>query len=375
LKILILAKDYPPTVGGVENYSYHLAEGLSQLNEIHVVTFAPNRKGVEKTDRINVKRIKPILDNENVKALQLLLYLFFFLMFKKVDLIHATTWKVGLAYAVLKSVFRKKFTLTVHGAEVTRHQHHAKIMKMMNYVLNKADKIISVSQFTKDKTLEYSALKAEKIAVVPNGIDISKLEAYPTNVAREKLNIPQDKFVILTVARVDDRKGHEVIIDAMQKIIDKHQNVRYVIVGKGPRLEMLKSKVDTLGLERYVEFTGFVTDDELNLYYSSCNVFAMLNTMDTDLDFEGFGYVFAEAGYFEKPVIGGDSGGPREVIDHQVTGYLISPEHDKFSSLILKIIEDETSLVNMGSKGRKHLEDNFTIRHVIEKTQSIIETV
>src|SRR5690554_5081008 len=123
MKILLLAKDYPPAVGGVENYSYHVAEGLGQMHQVEVLTFRSGRSNLTTgKDSVKVTRIGCLSNSEAIKGLQLLFHLFLKLLFSTGCVVYATTWKVAAPAMLLKSIFRFPLILVCHGAEITRHR-------------------------------------------------------------------------------------------------------------------------------------------------------------------------------------------------------------------------------------------------------------
>ncbi|MEP3387668.1 MAG: glycosyltransferase family 4 protein [Reichenbachiella sp.] len=373
MNILIVAKDYPPKVGGVENYSQNLAEGLKEHHHCQVLTFAAKNSPISKSDGINVKRIHPIIESEIVKSIQLSLMILWVLMTSKINVICATTWKVATPTLLLKYFFKFRLFITVHGAEITRHQDSRLAMKVMNRVLNSAYRIISVSEFTKKMTLEYcTKLKASNIHVVANGIHFENLKPISSNIARQKLKLPQNGPILLTISRIDNRKGQGIIIEAIPELLKAHPSLKYVIVGDGPLRSSLQEKVKQLNIVDHVIFTGFVDFAELDLYYSACDIFVLLNTMKSDKDFEGFGLVFAEAAYYKKPSIAGNNGGPKEVIENGVTGYLIEPNTKNFIELFKKIDIRPENLTNIGEFAYQRTIDRYDIKKMIRITNSII---
>ncbi|MDW3208245.1 MAG: glycosyltransferase family 4 protein [Reichenbachiella sp.] len=375
MNILILSKDYPPTIGGVETYSYHVAEGLSKNHDVTVVSFQGKHYINSWKDTANVIRINSLLNNELFKAVSLLLNLLIILSSKKYDLIYATTWKVSVPFALLNILFKIKFLIVCHGAEITRHKHKRPIMKMMKWVLNKADSIFTVSTFTRDKVIEYSKVSPDKIHVIPNGVDFSKLVPLDKNESRNKLGFAKDQFVFLTVSRVDSRKGHDIVIKAIKSLIVKKFNVLYVIVGDGPSINSLKELTENWGLQEQVKFAGFVSNEELDEYYSASDVFVMLNTMKDDRDFEGFGLVFAEAGYYGLPLIGGNNAGPKEVIIDSISGYLVNDVIEELAEKLSLLYSDRNHSKKLGEEAKKISQKEFSLKKLIERIELKIQTL
>ena len=377
MRILLLAKDYPPTIGGVENYSKNLAEGLSAKNNVTVVSFAPKNGGNVYPDQLEVIRLNPISSLEFFKAFQLFFFLINYLWSREFDIVIGTTWKVSLPITILKVVKKLNLLVITHGAEITRHKRSEFTMFLMNLVLRSAQKIISVSKFTRSKVLEYnSGLDESNVIVVPNGINFERLEPVELKIAREKLDIDKDDFIILTVSRVDNRKGHDVVIKSLPTLIKFIPNLKYIVVGDGPSLIEIKKLATSLELQNFVKFTGFIDSADLDFYYSLCDLFVLLNKMEDDKDFEGFGLVFAEAGYYSKTVIAGSNGGPPEVIQYGKTGYLVEPKIDSFIDLIHKEnLMDKGHLQEIGERAKEYVIQEFSIDIMIERSQRIINSI
>ncbi|UXX80593.1 glycosyltransferase family 4 protein [Reichenbachiella carrageenanivorans] len=373
MNILILAKDYPPKVGGVENYSQNLAEGLRKYQNCQVLSFAIKDSPISKVDRLPVKRIQPIIESEFVKSIQFSLMVLWILSTTKVDVIYATTWKVAAPVFLLKRIFNFKLFITVHGAEITRHKNNRLTMAIMRTVLKSARQIISVSDFTKTKVLEYCKdLKPNSVKVVPNGIHFEDLKPKDKINSRKRLGLSQDSLVLLTISRIDQRKGQGIVIEAIPKLISTYPQLRYIIVGDGPYRQQLEKRVKQLKIEAHVFFTGFVDFKELDYYYSACDMFVLLNTMESDQDFEGFGLVFAEAAYYKKISIAGNNGGPMEVINNKVTGYLIEPNTTNLLKLFKEVDLSPEHLTKMGEAAYRRTAKKYDIQKMIHQTNSII---
>ncbi|MAO66103.1 MAG: hypothetical protein CL666_14000 [Balneola sp.] len=364
MKILLLAKGYPPTIGGVENYSYYIAEGLGEKHKVEVLTFDESNDSPKKQldKNVNVLRLnhsrKELLNGWNMlRAIKSKIAEF------TPDLIIATTWKVGLPYAFLKFKYQIPFVLVAHGAEITRHRSNTILMKLMRFVMAKTDLVITVSNFTKHIIQKYTTVSEKNVVTVPNGIDLNPVKPVEQNAARQELGIKSDWPVLLTVSRLDARKGHAKVLKLLPKLKERYSNLLYLIVGNGPEREELERLSDSLGLtDNDVKFAGFVADEELPFYYSACDIFVMLNEMKSEEDFEGFGFVFAEAGAYGKPSIGGNNAGPKEVIDHQKTGFLVNPDSERevFDS-IQKLLDNEEERARMGKTARKKVFREFTL--------------
>ena len=173
------------------------------------------------------------------------------------------------------------------------------ISRLMKKVIKEAEELVPNSEFT---LLEYErwGIPREKMVTIVPGVD--SVFFHPQDKSQhliEKYSL-RDKQVIMTVGRLDERKGHDMVIRAMAHVVKQFPNVVYMIVGKGREEQRLKNLADNLKLQDLVVFTGFVADESLHDYYNLCDVFVLPNR-ETELhdqlkgDYEGFGIVFLEA--------------------------------------------------------------------------------
>jgi phosphatidylinositol alpha-1,6-mannosyltransferase len=279
----------------------------------------------------------------------------------KPDYILATTWKIGLVTAFFQPIFKTPFILSAHGAEITRNRNNSLVTSLMRFVFNRAAKIIAVSEFTLGIVIEYAKADPAKCEVVSNGIDVGSVNITSKIEARDYLNLNHNTPVLLTVSRVDERKGHIDVLNALPEVIKQFPDLKYLIVGNGPEKDNIISRIKELGINDSVELAGFVSDEDLPHYYSACDIFIMLNKMTSIEDFEGFGFVFAEAAAYGKPQIGGDSGGPKEVIVENETGYLVDPTDSALvANRIISLLSDKEKIFRMGQNAANRTKNYFT---------------
>lgn len=136
---------------------------------------------------------------------------------------------------------------------------------------------------------------------------------------------------------------------------------------------MVENLATELQVDQHIVWAEKVSNKELPQYYAACDLFAMPNRVGPAGDVEGFGIVFLEAGFFEKPVIGGNSGGVPDAVQHEYTGLLV--DGIKVSSIaqgILKILSDKHLSQTMGEHGRQFAL-SITHERVFEAYQTLME--
>jgi phosphatidylinositol alpha-1,6-mannosyltransferase len=213
----------------------------------------------------------------------------------------------------------------VHGEELTMQVAPAFLQPTMRAYqrrsLRDANMNIAVSHYTADLI----ARTSDRVTVLPNFIDH---ERFHVSGRREELRSRYgwcDKTILLTVARLEPRKGIDQALQALallRKHGDLQSNWSYVIAGKGTELGALRRLTSELELEDVVDFLGFVSDEDLPGCYEAADVFLQPNR-NLNGDTEGFGVVFLEAAACGLPVIGGVAGGTGDAIDHGRNGLLV----------------------------------------------------
>jgi phosphatidylinositol alpha-1,6-mannosyltransferase len=168
-----------------------------------------------------------------------------------------------------------------------------------------------------------------------------------------------DRPVILTVGRLQKRKGHDHLILALRSIRRAVPDVLYAIVGDGEELDHLRSLTDREGLTGHVQFLGEVGDDELILCYQQCDLFVLPNRQ-VGLDIEGFGMVLVEAQACGKPVIAGASGGTAETMDVPKTGFIVNCDTpDDLAAAVVELLSDDDRRRAMCEAARLWVCDRF----------------
>lgn len=240
------------------------------------------------------------------------------------------------------------------GAEMRRAAGRVTsfVYSRMLQALRRADAVVTGSRFSAEQLVRLG-VPERTIRIIHYGVDHGRYspgEQDTSVVARHGI---QGKRVVLTIARLDARKGHDCMIRAMPAILKAVPNLVYVIVGDGPERGRLDTLVEQLSLQAHVIFAGRVRGEELCAYYRSCDLFIQPNRTMPDGDTEGFGLVFLEAGACGKPVIGGNAGGVPEAIVHDSTGLLVDGSSEtKVAEAAIRVLCEPDIANTFGANGR-----------------------
>ena len=218
-----------------------------------------------------------------------------FLKNNKIDIIFFDSWKSLEPFNY--SIGAKKICL-VHGNEILKLSSKGRILNS----LNKADLVIYNSKFTKNKAIKnFKSLKKINHTII-----------HPAFIKKILKNKIKKKYDLCTVARLEYRKGHHLVFEAMSVLRNKYNIIlKYAILGDGPELSRLKDLVIKHSLIEQVDFIYHDYPSEKIFKNSSVHI---MPTLTTPYSIEGFGISNVEAASFGLPCIVSNSGGTPESI-------------------------------------------------------------
>jgi phosphatidylinositol alpha-1,6-mannosyltransferase len=369
-KILIISEDFPPYPGGIAQWALGVA-GCIHRQEYQVYVITRLRE-----NHVPAQQPYPLLfmEGQHWKKFRTQYVSRAFRNFLEQrgvpDLVIATTWNCARGLVPLTCKLGIKTVVVAHGLDVTRTMPFWKRW-WLKRTMRRCDVVVAVSRFTGDFINQRYHLPHDRVLVLPNGVDTSRFHPVADTVpVREHYGITDEK-VILTLARVIERKGHDAVIRILPRLREHFKKIKYIISGPWEDLyyKKLKQLVSDLDLEDFVIFTGFVPDNELNDLYNLCDVYIMPSReMEDKGDTEGFGITYLEAGACEKPVIGGASGGVPDAIVHGETGFLVDPLNiEDIGDKLVKLLGNPGMCRTMGRQGRARIQADFTWESVTRK--------
>lgn len=239
------------------------------------------------------------------------------------DLIHAHhTWPSGVVAVKLKKIFNVPVVITEHTS-ITFQRAVDKKDKIFIDTWKACDAIIRVRQ--RDISLfEDVGISKNKVFYVSNGFNDSSFFQYETLECRKKLNLPEDKRIILNVANLySEVKGHKYLIEAINELVKSRKDILCVVVGSGKLEPNVRKQIVDLGLEDHVKLVGSKPHGDISLWMNACDVFVLPSLM------ESFGIVQIEAMACGKPVVATYNGGSEEVIISDDYGLLVEIKNSK----------------------------------------------
>jgi phosphatidylinositol alpha-1,6-mannosyltransferase len=210
------------------------------------------------------------------------------------------------------------------------------------------------------RMLESLGVPPARIHVVHPGVDVARFRPdIDGSAIRARFAPDPATLVLLSVGRLQRRKGHDLAIAAVARL-GMSIPVKYLIVGDGEERGRLEALAGSAGVQDRVVFLGEVGANELPSYYAAADIFLMPNRVE-DGDLEGFGIVFLEAAATGRPVIGGRSGGVAEAVVDRETGLLIEgTDVDELAAAVRTLASSADTRRAMGLAGRERACREFT---------------
>ncbi|MDJ0733114.1 MAG: glycosyltransferase family 4 protein [Nostocaceae cyanobacterium] len=254
-------------------------------------------------------------------------------IFQRPTLVITTHVNYSSACYFLKIISGISYWVIAHGLEVWNLDNN-----LTKLSLKKADKIISVSHYTRECLLQKTNIQSGKIEILANTFDENKfkIDSKPDYLLK-RYNLNPEQPVILTVTRMGRMakyKGYDHIIHALVKVRQYIPNVHYILAGKGDDQPRIATLINSFNLQDCVTMTGFVPDKELCDYYNLCDIFAMPSKG------EGFGIVYLEALACGKPVIAGNQDGSVDPLVQGKLGCLVDPDNiEEIAHNLIQILQ------------------------------------
>ena len=342
------------TMGGIEKFNRAFLYALSRIeNQFYLMAEAASMHDTsiesayfnESNYRFHNKSKVDFVWKELLKAYK----------YNQVILGHVNLALFGL---ILKRLYPKtKMTVVTHGIEVW-----SKLEGMKLKLLQKADLVLAVSNFTKDKLVEVNGVDANKIKIFHNTID--PFFQFPNSFKKpdyliNRYGLNKEDKVIFTLTRLaytEKYKGYDKVIEVLGTIVATYPNVRYLIAGKPDMRERtrLNELIAFHKLEKNVFLIGFITEEEVTDHYKLADVFIMPSKK------EGFGIVFIEAMACGLPVIAGNQDGSVDALRNGELGILINPE-DKVAMIqtLHSVFEKDSDTEEQKAALQKKVTEHF----------------
>lgn len=382
-KSLLISEVFPPRTGGSGRWFWELYRRLP-LDQYHIVAGqCPGCKEFDQASELPIQRLDLSLSQWGLRSLSAIanyvrLYgeLGQIIKQQQVSSLHAgRLLPEGWLAWLLNKRYGLPYLCYVHGEELFYGVESRELGWMMRCVFASARMVIANSENTRGLICDEWQVPHAKTQVVHPGVDTDYYcPAKRDPCVRQQLGW-HDRHVIVSVGRLQKRKGHDVMIRAIADIRRQKSDVLYSICGDGEEREGLEQLVDDLDLRDHVQFRGEVKDAELLRCYQQSDLFVLANRT-VGKDIEGFGIVLLEAQSCGVPVIAGDSGGTAETMHVDQTGYIVNcDDHHELVDAVLPLLSDDDIRMNMGQSARQWVVENFDWHALANETYQLFSRI
>jgi glycosyltransferase involved in cell wall biosynthesis len=299
----------------------------------------------------------------------------FFLLREALRIFKKEVWIIGHLNLAPLGILRKKIfpsqplILICHGIEV-----FSPLKGVKRRLLHKADKILAVSQYTKDQLIQLQHVPEHRIDVFPNTLDpFFKL---PTSFEKPdylltRYAIDQHVKILFTLSRMNAEegyKGYDQVIKIIPSLLKEGIQVKYILAGKADDGEKrrIKELIHELHLESHVCLAGFIKEEEIIDHYLLSDLFVMPSKG------EGFGIVYLEALACGVPVIAGNKDGSTEALQYGKLGKLVNPDDkEEILEAVKELLENRPDSTVL----QKEMLSFFSFNQFLLRTESLLHSL
>jgi glycogen synthase len=383
VRVLMLSWEYPPLlVGGVAVHVQGVASAMARSgHDVVVLTLRDHQQSFSTSsemepdsivDGVRVLRADvhlPWIPDDNLVARvasdnHALMQLIAKLGDWRPDVVHAHDWLVAWAANSIKELWNLPLVATIHATERGRHGGHlppglpATINSVEWWLTYQARSIITCSRFMMREVISGFELPAEKVQLIPNGVDVALWTQQPS-----ATDTASDEQLVLAWGRVQYEKGFQVLVQAISTLRTRAPKVRCVIAGRGTYLPELQSHIEIEGVEGLVRLAGFVSDTDLRELVARASVIVIPSL------YEPFGIVALEGMAAGVPIVVSRTGGLAEIIEGTDAGLLFEPGNaNDLCARLEEVLHSPELADSMRSRASHLLRTEYTWDAIAERT-------
>jgi len=295
------------------------------------------------------------------------------------DVLHCGNIRpVGYAVRWVHGKQRTPYLVYVNGGDLLRERRKARQSpikrRTAQWILGQAAGIVATSRWVADLTTEVmrevGVAAPPPVAALDLGTDPAHFNpSRDTGALRRRWGVG-DAPLILTVARLVPHKGQDMGIRGLAALAHDFPDLRYIMVGEGHDEARLRELARELGVSDKVGFVGAMRDDELPEAYATSTIYLGASRVDKEINVEGFGISFLEAGASGVPSVAGDSGGVRSAVRDGETGIVVPPtDVDAIADALRSLLLDPDRRKQMGRAARHAVETHYNWDRVARDTR------
>jgi len=290
----------------------------------------------------------------------------------RAHIVHTHSYQAGLVGAVSVPLSRPaRLIATLHNyppAGLEGDDPSAGARMAVRMILGRATRVIAMSEALRTEALRLRPEAAEKVIVIPNGVDVRTQPKLAVPEARARFGLRPDGPLVGLVARLAPRKGIAEFLQAARLIADRDPEVEFAIAGDGPQREQAEALIQELGLAERVRLLGYVESVRDLIWALDLLVVSSLS--------EGSSVSAMEAMALGKPVVGTEVGGVPEVVLDGDTGVLVPPGNPgAMAEAVCALLADPERAQAMGDRGRQRAAAHFEVEMMLARVKEVYADV
>lgn len=362
-KILILTLEYPPQIGGIASYISDLVQNLPSGVATVVAPITPGGAEYDKLHAVNVIRHKFYWPLFWPRWTRILWHIILIVKKNKFTNLHIHhTLPLGYVGYIISVFFKVPYTIFLHGSDFQLATKGLLKKHWFKFVCNKAQTIVVNSEFSQNLVKNFVVDQNKILVIYPCPSEqfySASVDQTIVNKLKTELAL-HGKKVLISAARMVDRKGLLLLADLLPKIIKQVPNLVWLVVGDGPERAKLLKKIQELNLLSVVRFLSYVPREQTINYYQLANVFCLLTHKDKDGVEEAWGTTFIEVAACGLPVVAGNSGGTSEAVINGQTGLVVDANNAKeVAEAVVTLMNNSEFAANIGQNAKQRAYTEF----------------
>jgi glycosyltransferase involved in cell wall biosynthesis len=360
MKILMLTSEFAPATGGIGTYAREIATAATHLGA-QITAVAPDYGQDNAADDLaypfRIHRFPGGLHSMRDLPSKIALarraigsgdY----------DIVHAADWPFFIPLALARGRTRARLLMTVHGTEINETQTAMKRLAIRTAgVFGARTEIAANSRYTRDLFCSRFTIDPANIHAIPLGV--SDFWFGPTRVRdeiRKANNLPPDRIVMVTVARLTRRKGHHLTLAALARLPDDlRRRITWLVIGPNGEADYVSELNQMIAAtDCDIRLLGPLPNERIRDIYAASDFFCLTGLSESSGRVEGFGLVYLEAGAAGLPSVATDVGGVPDAVLADESGLLTAPDVGAIAEAIAEMIVDQDTRCVLAAGAMTH---------------------
>lgn len=280
------------------------------------------------------------------------------------DVVHVHSQEAGLpARALAWLAGARRIVYTPQCIDIRRARWHWLYMLLERVLARITDVIVSVNECDRERLVR-RGIPPGKVVTIPNGIDLAAFDAVHTQALRRTLGVEGERPLVLQVGRLSAQKDPLAFVEGARRVIELCPNAQFALVGEGPLLDAVTTRVQQWGLERRVHLLGWQP--------AAFRLMPAADVVTLTSRWEGTPYALLEAMACSRPVVATAVNGCPEVVADGATGFVVPlGDTTAWAGRVAGLLNDPETAAAMGRRGRERVEQRFSLGAMVASIERL----